>query len=133
MTNDHFMTSFEDCSLSPESFDHRAHVHLAYLYLCRYPTLQAVERFSAALAKFAAAKGKATRYHETVTWAFLFLIRERLARAGRTQTWDEFAEENADLLGWEKNILTRYYRDETLASDLARRIFVLPDRIITHD
>jgi hypothetical protein len=30
----------------------------------------------------------------------------------------------------EKPILKRYYREETLASDLARNAFVLPDRIL---
>lgn len=128
MTDDQFMASFEDCSLAGESFDHRAHVRMAYLYLRRYPILEAVERFSSALTRFAAAKGKPNRYNETVTWAFLFLIRERQARAGCTQTWEEFAENNADLMSWKKNILRKYYRDETLASDMAKRIFVLPDR-----
>lgn len=129
MTDDQFIASFEDCSLAAETFDHRAHVRMAYLYLCRYSVLEAVERFSSALARFAASKSKATRYHETVTWALIFLIRERLERAGRTQTWEQFAEDNADLMNWEKNILKKYYRDETLASELARKIFVLPDRI----
>jgi hypothetical protein len=130
MTDEQFMTRFEDCSLAAEAFDHRAHVRMAYLYLRRYPILEAVERFSSALAHFAAAKGKPGRYHETVTWAFLFLIRERLTRAGGNQSWEEFAESNPDLMSWEKSILKNYYRDDTLNSDLAKRIFLLPDRII---
>ena len=128
MTDDQFMAGFEACSLPAETFNHRAHVRMAYLYLCRYSIFEAVEKFSSALARFAAMQGKAARYHETVTWAFLFLIRERLARAGRPLTWEEFAGSNPDLMNWEKNVLKRYYREETLTSDLARRIFVLPDR-----
>ena len=130
MTDDQFMTRFENCTLAAESFDHTAHVRMAYLYLCRYSMLEALERFSSALARFAAAKGKPGRYHETVTWAFLFLIRERLSCAGKAQTWEEFAENNPDLMSWEKNILKKYYRDDTLASDLAKKIFLLPDRIM---
>jgi len=129
MTDEHFIAGFEDCSLAAETFDHRAHVRMAYLYLCRYPILEAVERFSSALARFATAKGKPGRYHETVTWAFLFLIRERLVRAGGNQTWEKFAESNPDLMSWDKSILKHYYRDDTLRSDLAKRIFLLPDRL----
>jgi hypothetical protein len=131
MTDDTFMAKFEDCSLANESFHHADHVRMAFLYLCRYPPLEALGRFSSALAKFAAAQGKPELYHETVTWAFLLLIRERMSRAGRREAWPEFTDRNQDLLNWKDNILKRYYRDETLASDLARATFVLPDKNIT--
>ena len=129
MTDDEFILRFEDCHL--ESFHHRDHVRMAFLYLARYPVLEAIQRFSSALVRFAAAKGKPGLYHETITWAFLFLIRERLARGGERQAWSEFAASNADLMSWEENILKKYYRDETLQSDLARSTFVFPDRIST--
>lgn len=35
---------------------------------------------------------------------------------------------HADLFDWKNSILLRYYRPETLHSDLARRIFLMPDR-----
>jgi hypothetical protein len=68
-------------------------------------------------------------YHETITWAYILLIRERMARAEREETWPEFKASNADLFDRERNILKKYYREETLASDLARSTFVLPDKI----
>jgi hypothetical protein len=69
-----------------------------FLYLCRFPALEALRRFSDALMNFAAANGKPTLYHETITWAFLLLIRERVVRwrqqSGRQPSWDEFAGNN---------------------------------------
>jgi hypothetical protein len=129
LSDDEFVARFEDATLSNESFHHRDHVRMAFLYLRRYPVLEALQRFSASLARFAAAKGKPGLYNETVTWAFLFLIRERMARSGGNHTWEEFAAGNADLLSWENNILRRYYREATLQSNLARSIFVMPDKI----
>jgi hypothetical protein len=126
MTDDEFIANFENCTLS--SFHHSDHVQMAFLYLCRYPALEALRRFSASLARFAAANGKPRLYNETVTWAFLLLIRERMARAGRPQTWVQFAAANADLLNWKDNVLKKYYRDETLSSDLAKSTFLFPDR-----
>ena len=127
MTDDEFVASFEDCSLANADFHHADHVRMAFLYLSRYPALEALERFAGSLARFATASGKANLYHETITWALVLLIRERMARAGCSQTWAQFAACNTDLLNWKESILRRYYRDETLASELARSTFVFPD------
>lgn len=128
MTDEEFMARFENGGLAVESFHHADHVKMAFLYLCRYPALEALERFSSTLARFAEAKGKPGLYHETITWAFLLLIRERMARAGQPQSWTQFAANNMDLLNWKENILRQYYRAETLSSDLARRTFLFPDK-----
>ena len=130
MTDDEFLASFESCSLDNRAFHHADHVRMAFLYLRRYPALEALQRFSIALAAFATANGKPQLYHETITWAFLLLIRERLARAASEQTWAEFAAQNGDLLDWKDNILKKYYRGETLSSDLARTTFLFPDKAI---
>ena len=90
---------------------------------------QRLARFSSALARFATAQGKPNLYHETITWAFLLLIRERIARSNRLQTWAEFSAANRDLLRWEDSILKKYYRPETLASALAKSVFLFPDKL----
>jgi hypothetical protein len=128
MKGEELIQQFEDGTTPAATFHHADHVRLAFEYLCRYSALEALERFSAALQRFAAAQGKAQLYHETITWAYLLLIRERMARTGGAQSWEEFAEGNADLLVWKGGVLTMFYRQETLDSDLARQIFVLPDR-----
>ncbi len=115
---------------APAGFHHADHVRVAFAYVAQYPFLEAVARFSAALKHFAAAQGKPQLYHETITWAYLILIRERRARAGHAQTWEEFAERNADLLVWKGGVLKTLYRQETLDSDLARQTFVLPDQVL---
>jgi hypothetical protein len=112
----------------PGEFHHADHVRVAFAYVAQFPFLEAVEKFSAALKRFALSKGKPNLYHETITWAYLLLIRERLARAGSAQTWEEFAVRNPDLLIWKGGVLATLYRQETLDSHLARHIFVLPDR-----
>ena len=131
MTDDDFVASFENGTIDNSTFHHADHVRMAFLYLRRYPVLQALERFSASLLKIATATGRPRLYHETITWAFLFLIRERLARAGHEQTWAEFAGSNEDLLNWKDNILKKYYRPETLSSDLARNMFLFPDKTVS--
>jgi len=109
-------------------FHHADHVRLAFAYLQKYPPLTALDRFSGALKRFAASHGKPQLYSETITHAYFFLIRERMARRGSIG-WDEFATQNQDLLIWKDGILNRYYQESTLKSDLARSVFVFPDKL----
>ena len=128
MTDCEFVSQFESGSLPPTGFHHTDHVRMAFAYLRQYPVLEALERFSTALRHFALSQGKPNFYHQTITWAYIFLIHERIARAGQAQSWEEFAQANPDLLTWNNGILTRHYTEETLQSDLAKRVFVFPDR-----
>jgi hypothetical protein len=127
MTNEEIIDRFERDELPSDFFHHADHVRLAFAYLSQYPPLQALERFSTALKRYADARGKSQLYHETITHAYFFLIRERMARVS-TLDWDDFARRNPDLFLWKDGILTRYYEKATLQSDLARSVFLFPDK-----
>jgi hypothetical protein len=127
MSNEELIRRFESDALPEDSFHHADHVRLAFAYLCEYPVLQALENFASALKRFAAARGKTQFYNETITCAYFFLIHERMAKC-EGEDWEEFVGRNRDLLVWKEGILTRYYREATLQSDLARKVFVLPDK-----
>ena len=129
LTDDEFVASFEACTLPNSAFLHRDHVRLAWIYLRRHPPLEALARFAEGLRRFADANGATGLYHETITWAFLLLIRERMERGEAGETWEGLVEANPDLLTWKPSVLDRYYRPETIGSELARRVFVMPDRI----
>jgi hypothetical protein len=127
MSNEELIQRFETDNLSGDSFHHSDHVRLAFAYLSLYPPLQALDKFSSALKRYAAARGKSQLYNETITHAYFFLIRERMARGG-DDDWGQFAGRNPDLLTWKNGILTRYYQDATLQSELARTVFLFPDK-----
>lgn len=122
------LDKFVDTTLPADQFHHRQHVQVAWLFVQNYGMPLAISEFSAAIKRFADAKGATGLYHETITWAFLLLIADRQARQPR-ETWQEFETANADLLSWKPSILDRYYSKELLASDLAKRTFLMPDRL----
>lgn len=122
-----FVTAFERCELANDAFRHRDHVRLAWLYLAREPLPRAIDRFVSGLKRFAAHHGVPNLYHETITWAFLLLIQDRRGRSEVGEAFSEFEARNPDLFS--KDALKRFYREETLASELAKRSFVFPDRI----
>lgn len=121
------LDAFVDTTLASDHFHHQQHVEVAWLFVRKYGMPDALGEFTAAIKRFAGAKGAAGLYHETITWAFLLLIAERQAKCGAA-AWEDFAAANADLLVWKPSILERYYSIETLKSDLARKVFLFPDR-----
>lgn len=117
---------FVDTTLPAGEFHHQQHVEVAWMFVRRHGMPDALAEFTAAIQRFADAKGATGLYHQTITWAFLLLIADRQARCG-AGTWEEFARANEDLLLWKPSILDRYYSKELLSSELARTTFLMPD------
>ena len=129
MTDEELIAQFESGTLSPNAFHHADHVRMGFAYLRQYPLLVALDKFSAALKRFAIANGMPNLYHETITWTYLLLINERIARAEQPQDWGQFARANPDLLTRQGGVLDRYYSKDSLQSELSRRVFIFPDKL----
>ena len=121
-----FLEAFEGDTLQAGGFGHHDHVRVAWLYLRLYSVPVALARFVEGIKRFVHRIGQGGLYHETITYAFIFLINERMECDGRAESWDAFAARNTDLLTQGKALLNTYYRTETLDSDLARKVFVMP-------
>ncbi len=119
--------ALERGTIASEDFGHREHVMAAWWFLEELPVTEALRRMSGALRRFAASAGHPGKYHETITWAYLFVIAERRVRSPGA-SWEEFAARNADLFERRPGVLDAYYTPERLGSDLARTQFLLPDR-----
>jgi hypothetical protein len=130
MTDEELIEAFESRTIPQGGFHHLEHVRLTHAYLQRFPALEALGRLSTGLQALARSRGRPGRYHETVTWAHFFLIGERMRRSRRQLCWEEFAKRHSDLLDWRNSLLHRYYYNATLDSSLARRMFVMPDRLV---
>ena len=126
MTDEELVAAFEATALPADQFSHESHVRVAWWYLRSAPLPEALLRFATALQRFAAAKGAHGKYHETMTVMWMLIIADRLSAAPGS-VWTEFAAANPDLFE-RPSVLLRYYREETLASDRARRSFVMPDQ-----
>ena len=121
------LEAFVDTTLPADQFHHQQHVEVAWRFVCKYGMPAALGEFTTAIKRFADAKGATGLYHETITWAFLLLIAERQARCD-ARDWADFAAANPDLLTWKPSILERYYSSGALKSELARKVFLFPDR-----
>jgi hypothetical protein len=124
MTDAEFLEALEACRLHPNDFDHAAHVRAAYLYSRRSDFPEALGDMRRAIRSFAASLGAADRYHETITVAFMALVREHLHERGDPGDWPAFAERNAEL--FDRQLLFRVFPRAVLESATARQVFVLP-------
>lgn len=126
MKDHELRNAFEDCSLDPKLFDHRNHLRLGWLYLQELPPAVAIEKFTSGLRRFTRHVGATAKYNETISWFYMLLIAERQQKKP-SNTFDEFAAFNPDLLAPGAPLLKHAYKPETLGSEQARQTFMLPD------
>lgn len=115
------LQALETCELP--TFSHEQHVQVAWLLLGRCGLAETLLRLPRLLRAYAASKGRPGLYHETITFAFVCIVHERIAAEG-IGSWTSFRERHADL--FDRELLTRYYPDDVLSSERARQTFVLP-------
>ena len=115
---------FERGDIDAASFDHRAHVQVAWEYINAYSVAEALHRFDAALQRLVDELGESQKYHQTMTWFYVLLIGERSVGG---ESWSEFSSRNSDLFD-SRRMLDKHYSSERLQSARARRQFLLPDK-----
>lgn len=121
-----FQASFEACTVTPDEFTHRAHLRLAYVYLAQDSLDVAYQRTRGAIHRFLAHHMiDASKYHETLTRAWLMAVRHFMDRAGSTDSAGDFLSKSGALL--ESSVMLTHYSKEALFSPEARASFVEPD------
>lgn len=122
-----FLDAFERAAIPGAEFRHRQHIRVAWLYVRRDGPRKALRRLAQGLRRFAEAQGATSRYHETITRAWLLLVAAAVRRHRSIDCFDVFVEANPGLL--DKETPYAFYSRETLASDAARAAWVEPDRL----
>lgn len=113
--------AFEECRLL--ELDHENHVRVAWHNLRTDSLTTVLSELPAKLKRYAASKSAPDIYHETITYAFVFIINERINRHP-DDGWQEFAYRNRDL--FDSKVLLKFYPQGVLESAFARRVFVWP-------
>lgn len=121
-----FRADFEAFTIPPAKFDHRAHVRLAYTYLAEDEADTALARMRAALLAFIRHNGiDASKYHETMTRAWILAVRHFMEISAASASAEAFIGMNPVLL--DAKIMMTHYSAGLLFSDEARSAFVEPD------
>ncbi len=120
--------SFVDASVSPDDWNHEAHVRIAYLHLRQFSFEEALELVRTRIQRLNESHGTPESlergYHETITQAFMRLIASAIIDAEPCNS-REFCEQHPRLL--QKRVLLDYYSRERIVSFKAKHTFVSPD------
>jgi hypothetical protein len=120
------VAAVEGLTLGSDRFRHYDHVRLAWILLRGADLEAATDRMARALRRFAVHHGgDASRYHDTVTRAFMHLVAAHDA-AWPAADFPTFARSNTEL--FDPRVLGAYYSPALLESGLARTSWVPPDR-----
>src|SRR4030095_2018801 len=124
--DDHdFRSAFEAGAVAPSQFNHEAHVRLAYVYLVESDVESAVQRMRDALLNFLVHNGiPRSKFHETITRAWVLAVRHFMNRSTSTSSAD-FIAKNQEVL--DSDIMLTHYSASVLFSPDARTSFVEPD------
>eukprot|EP00977_Amphora_coffeiformis_P022925 scaffold11843_cov152-Amphora_coffeaeformis.AAC.5 len=120
-----FLERFERCELCESEWTHTAHVRVAWVALMT-TSEEAQDRIRKGIQTYnTQVLQRPDAFHETITVAFIRLIRSRLQCHNDDSSWEEFCHTNQDVL--DPKCLLQFYSRERLFSDEARKQFVAPD------
>jgi hypothetical protein len=126
MEDRRFIADLEGGRIEPDHFDHRSHIRAGYIYLAESSPDQAAVRLRDALLAFLHRHGvNSSKYHETITKAWILAIRHFMEMTPATESADAFIDANPRLL--DSKIMLTHYSAELLFSSSARVAFVAPD------
>jgi len=121
------MLAFETGSLDPGEFNHRLHLSLAWRYLQRDGFPEGALNFRRHLQNYVTKVGAQSKYHETITWAYLVLLNEeRCLRSPADESFDAMIQRRPELLDHCNGPIAQCYSKAQLDSPEARRVFMLP-------
>jgi len=121
-----FKQDFETCITPTSDFNHQAHIRLAYIYLSEHDTTTSYEKMKSSLQNFLAHhKIDPSKYHETVTQAWIFAVKHFMEQSPVAESASGFIAINPRLL--DGDIMLTHYTKEKLFSDEARLGYIEPD------
>ena len=123
--------AFEDGTLPLAVWrQHQTHLIVSLWYLRQYPLAAATERIRTGIQRYNTAHGIAQTpdggYHETITQAFIHLIRYHVTQTDPAMPWPELVDGLVAAYGGTRTLLDYYSRD-CLMSWTARTSWVEPD------
>lgn len=126
LSDKEFIQQFEQQTLSPEEFDHKGHLRIAWLYLSRDELMNAVERVCGGIKAYAESLGATDKFHHTLTEAIVRLMAVRMGSESE-ESFEDFLKVNSDLVNNLPQVLAKHYSQSVLDSQPAKKEYVVPD------
>jgi hypothetical protein len=123
LSDDDFIAAFEARTL--DDFPHRFHLRVAWIYIRSLGVDGAIARLGDEIRDLATGRGQGTKYHETITRAWAYIVAHAVGDAGQGTSFEALLDRHPELL--DKHLLLKHYRSDTLSGSEARQRWVAPD------
>ena len=122
---------FKQQKVEPSEFNHLAHLKVAWDYIHEYSMVEAREKFHQDIIKLTKVLGAEEKYHRTLTDFFidyLYQVKWYFNHTGTSlESWVLVEQKCPLLINDAKKLISYYYSDELINSDLARTQYVDAD------
>jgi len=128
MTQDQqdYLDQFANRTLSPDHFDHRGHLYMAWLHLITFSFDEATEKVCDGIRDLAIQFEARDKYNRTLSQALMILMAARLTDETK-QDFELYLKDNDDLVKDAYGVLLQYYSPMHLTSETAKLTWVEPD------
>jgi hypothetical protein len=126
LSDSKFEEQFQNMTMDPALFTHKAHLRLAWIHLNKYGEEKAIENICNQIQKFDRRHGDGTKYHTTMTVAAVKVV-EHFRSKSNTRSFQELLTENPRILTHFKELLGKHYSKDQLQMEIAKEKYVEPD------
>jgi len=126
LSDNEFLSQFQECSLPPSLFTHEAHLRLAWLLIHQYGLEEAEERIQKLLKAYVNALGAQDKYNTTLTVAALKAVNHFISR-DKFKHFQTFLSAYPRLKTDFKGLMAAHYGFDIYNSPKAKRSFLEPD------
>jgi len=121
-----FLEQVAQGTLPVNLFTHRAHIKLAWLHLRENPPEAAISKTAEGIQALVRENNIKGKFHMTITGAAVQIVWS-FQKNSAAETFDQFLNENPQLLTHFKDLLSQHYSEKLLKSEKATRCFLGPD------
>ncbi len=125
LSDDEFVSAFDQCRLEPANFHHADHVRLAWIYAARCSPVEAEQKLMSGIQRFAAKAGVPGKFQYTTTLAWARLVVRARKRSDGRLRFDQWITAHPEFL--DRQLLQKYYSRGLLETEPARSAWVAPN------
>lgn len=128
LSDSEFTAKFQNCSLDPSMFDHKAHLRLVWLLIEKHGIQQARIDIQSQIQNFVKHVGAEEKYHKTLTITAIEIVNHFMAKK-ETNTFNEFISEFPKLKDNFRELIEQHYSYDIFKSAKAKNEYLEPDLV----
>lgn len=128
LSDTEFIAQFETCTLDPSTFNHEAHLRLAWIHIEQFGVEQAKENIQRQLQNFVEHVGAKEKYHQTLTIVAIEAVNHFMKKS-KSRSFQDFVIEFPQLKDNFKGLINSHYSFDIFKSIKAKNEYLKPNVI----